>query len=458
MAGTSWRGALGWGALAAVAYQYPLLLVDRDLRRPGVAVRPARGGRSRSRSRSRSCRCSPGCPGPRCGWPACGWRGRRSSSGCPSAGSRGRSSRSGRPAGRTRSSPRWAGRRWSASRWSCRAPGSGGWCGRRADSRRRPAALAGALVAVLVGPVVGLLVPAHPAVAAGGPGDHRRGGAGQRAAGGPRLREPAPRRARQPRARDRALAAGVAAGRTPRPDLVIWPENSSDIDPFANADARAEIQAVTDEVGVPVVVGAVLRGARTADGTAGAGAAQRRGRLDPAGRAHRPVRQAPPAALRRVHPDPRVRVGCSPATSRGWSTSSPAPATRSSTAGPARLGVATCYEVVFDGDVADAVDAGADLLDGPDEQRHVRLHGHDLPAAGHEPAAGGGARPRRGDRRDERTERGHRPRRHGASTGPGRSTPPGCSSTGCRCAPRRRSRPVWGRARSGCSRRWGSRR
>ena len=63
------------------------------------------------------------------------------------------------------------------------------------------------------------------------------------------------------------LAARVAAGQSPRPDLVIWPENSSDIDPFANADARAEIQAVTDRIGVPVVVGAVLRGTTNAEGT-----------------------------------------------------------------------------------------------------------------------------------------------------------------------------------------------
>ena len=31
----------------------------------------------------------------------------------------------------------------------------------------------------------------------------------------------------------RRLAAAVAAGRTPRPDLVLWPENASDIDPSA---------------------------------------------------------------------------------------------------------------------------------------------------------------------------------------------------------------------------------
>lgn len=40
--------------------------------------------------------------------------------------------------------------------------------------------------------------------------------------------------------------------------LVVWPENASDIDPFRNADAAAEIQAARAAVGVPLVVGAVL--------------------------------------------------------------------------------------------------------------------------------------------------------------------------------------------------------
>jgi apolipoprotein N-acyltransferase len=34
------------------------------------------------------------------------------------------------------------------------------------------------------------------------------------------------------------LARRVEGGRTPRPDLVVWPENSSDIDPLRNPDAR----------------------------------------------------------------------------------------------------------------------------------------------------------------------------------------------------------------------------
>ncbi|MCH0543520.1 apolipoprotein N-acyltransferase, partial [Streptomyces sp. MUM 203J] len=39
-------------------------------------------------------------------------------------------------------------------------------------------------------------------------------------------------------ARTEELAAAVAAGDLPRPDFVLWPENSSDLDPYRNPDAR----------------------------------------------------------------------------------------------------------------------------------------------------------------------------------------------------------------------------
>ncbi|GIF03853.1 apolipoprotein N-acyltransferase [Actinoplanes siamensis] len=57
----------------------------------------------------------------------------------------------------------------------------------------------------------------------------------------------------------RQLAADVAAGRQPRPDLVVWPENSSDIDPLRNDDAAREIAAAAQAIGVPILVGTVLR-------------------------------------------------------------------------------------------------------------------------------------------------------------------------------------------------------
>lgn len=53
-------------------------------------------------------------------------------------------------------------------------------------------------------------------------------------------------------------AREVAAGRLAHPDLVLWPENASDIDPLRNPDASRIIEAAVSAVAAPVVVGAVL--------------------------------------------------------------------------------------------------------------------------------------------------------------------------------------------------------
>ncbi|GAB3270263.1 apolipoprotein N-acyltransferase [Kineosporia babensis] len=56
------------------------------------------------------------------------------------------------------------------------------------------------------------------------------------------------------------LAERVRNGEAEQPDVVLWPENASDIDPLINADAAAEISAATDAIGVPILIGAVLQG------------------------------------------------------------------------------------------------------------------------------------------------------------------------------------------------------
>ncbi|MEO7127179.1 MAG: apolipoprotein N-acyltransferase [Nakamurella sp.] len=58
------------------------------------------------------------------------------------------------------------------------------------------------------------------------------------------------------------LAGAIASGKVPQPRLVLWPENSSDIDPYTNADAAAVIDKAAKEVGVPILVGAVTSAGR----------------------------------------------------------------------------------------------------------------------------------------------------------------------------------------------------
>jgi apolipoprotein N-acyltransferase len=54
------------------------------------------------------------------------------------------------------------------------------------------------------------------------------------------------------------LAEDVRAGRAPQPLFVIWPENSSDIDPLANADAREQISNAAAIIDAPILVGGVV--------------------------------------------------------------------------------------------------------------------------------------------------------------------------------------------------------
>lgn len=51
----------------------------------------------------------------------------------------------------------------------------------------------------------------------------------------------------------------IEAGELPEPDLVLWPENSSDIDPLRNADAATVINEALEAVDAPLIVGGVLR-------------------------------------------------------------------------------------------------------------------------------------------------------------------------------------------------------
>jgi apolipoprotein N-acyltransferase len=59
-------------------------------------------------------------------------------------------------------------------------------------------------------------------------------------------------------AETRRLAAEVKDGSAPVPDVVIWPENSTDLDPGLYPPVYATIAAAVDAINRPVLVGAVL--------------------------------------------------------------------------------------------------------------------------------------------------------------------------------------------------------
>jgi apolipoprotein N-acyltransferase len=154
------------------------------------------------------------------------------------------------------------------------------------------------------------------------------------------------------------LAADVTAGRAAQPDLVIWPENSSDIDPLRNVDAAALIDRAARAIDAPILVGAVLLnpGGRTTSNSAlvwqgGIGPVERadKRRVQPFGE-YLPYREF--FALFSAY-----------AERAGYFVPGPGPGAVD-VAG-VRVGVAICWEIAFDDLVADSVHAGAQVLAVP---------------------------------------------------------------------------------------------
>ncbi|SCE85162.1 apolipoprotein N-acyltransferase [Micromonospora matsumotoense] len=154
------------------------------------------------------------------------------------------------------------------------------------------------------------------------------------------------------------LAGQVASGAVPRPDLVVWPENSSDIDPLRNAAAGARISEAADAIGAPILVGAVL---------AGPGA----GEVRNAGILWRPGTGPDLTQLyTKRHPVPFAEYV--PMRSLARKVSSQVDRVRADfvagttpgvvDAGAVVLGDVICFEVAYDGLVRDTVDGGAQLL------------------------------------------------------------------------------------------------
>jgi apolipoprotein N-acyltransferase len=151
------------------------------------------------------------------------------------------------------------------------------------------------------------------------------------------------------------LAEAVAAGERPQPDLVVWPENSSDIDPYLNADAARQISRAADAVGAPILVGAVVDGPGRYISNTGIVWDPATGPGDTYVKRH-PVPLAeyvPARAFFRFFSDKvdLVRRDFVHGSEVGLLE-----------VGGARVGDVICFEVVYDGLVRDAVRAGAGML------------------------------------------------------------------------------------------------
>lgn len=158
------------------------------------------------------------------------------------------------------------------------------------------------------------------------------------------------------------LAEDVAAGRAPQPLFVIWPENASDIDPLRNVDAAQQITVAAQAIDAPILVGTV----RAAPGS---------------------TREDPAASNSVLVWDPRTGPGESHDKRivqpfgeylpwRGFFRRLSGYADRAGYFVPGHgngvvhvagvpVGVATCWEVIFDRAPRQSVLAGAQLLTVP---------------------------------------------------------------------------------------------
>jgi apolipoprotein N-acyltransferase len=154
------------------------------------------------------------------------------------------------------------------------------------------------------------------------------------------------------------LAGDVAAGRRPAPDLVVWPENSSDIDPVANPDARARIDQAAAAIGAPILVGAILRGPGDEVRNVGLVWEPRTG---PAG--HYAKRHPVPFA-EYLPLEPVVRPVARAVTDEVDRVAGFVPGDEPGVLrlGPATVGEVICFEVAYDGLVRDTITSGGQLL------------------------------------------------------------------------------------------------
>lgn len=151
-------------------------------------------------------------------------------------------------------------------------------------------------------------------------------------------------------------AEQLATSGATRPDLVIWPENSTDIDPFADTTVFADIQAAVDAIGVPVLVGAMVS-ANNPDEVfnqgivwkPGSGPAERYAKNHPVPFGeYIPFRDLIAHFFSRLDQIPRDMV---PGTAPGLLD-----------IGPATVGDVICFEVAYDGLVRSVVEGGAEML------------------------------------------------------------------------------------------------
>ncbi|MFF7247419.1 apolipoprotein N-acyltransferase [Embleya sp. NPDC008237] len=152
------------------------------------------------------------------------------------------------------------------------------------------------------------------------------------------------------------LAADVRAGKVEKPELVIWPENSSDLNPFEERDAYALIDGAVKDIGVPVLTGVLVAGPDAThiqnqgivwDPVTGPGASYTKRHPVPFGE-YIPMRELLTKFISRLERVPRDFY--------------PGKTVGVMQLGPARIGDVICFEIAYDNVTREAVTHGGRVL------------------------------------------------------------------------------------------------
>ncbi|MFI1382090.1 apolipoprotein N-acyltransferase [Embleya sp. NPDC020886] len=152
------------------------------------------------------------------------------------------------------------------------------------------------------------------------------------------------------------LAADVRAGKVKKPELVIWPENSSDLNPFEERDAYALIDGAVKDIGVPVLTGVLVAGPDAThiqnqgivwDPVTGPGASYTKRHPVPFGE-YIPMRELLTKFISRLERVPRDFY--------------PGKTVGVMQLGPARIGDVICFEIAYDNVTREAVTHGGRVL------------------------------------------------------------------------------------------------
>ncbi|NIZ93159.1 apolipoprotein N-acyltransferase [Kineococcus rubinsiae] len=159
-----------------------------------------------------------------------------------------------------------------------------------------------------------------------------------------------------------ALAAAVQAGQATAPDLVLWPENSSDIDPYRDDQAAAAIEGAARQVGAPLLIGAVLDGPGRYLSNAGLVITPQEGLAGAVDDPDRNYIKRRPAPFAEYMPYRSFFRTFSDKVDLVRRDFLPGQRGGSVVLGGVRVGDVICFEVAFDDLVRDSVRSGAQML------------------------------------------------------------------------------------------------